>query len=54
MTLLLNLSSDEVFLLTVDASKYAVAVNLDKKGQSVSYFSHRMSETETGCGTGDN
>lgn len=51
--LLRHPSSDKIFVLTTDASKYAVGAALEQRGQPVTYLSRRLVETETWRDTGD-
>lgn len=41
------------FVLTTDASRYAVGVTLEQEGHPVAYMSHRLSDAETNWHTGD-
>lgn len=51
--LLRHPSSAKPFVLTTDASKYAVGATLEQEGHPVAYLSHRLTDTETRWDTGD-
>lgn len=45
-------SSEDIFVLTTYALKYAVGATMEQKGQPFSFLSHRLSETKTRWDTG--
>lgn len=51
--LLRHPSSTNPFILTRDASKYAVGATLEQEGHPVAYLSYRLTDTETRWDTGD-
>lgn len=46
-------SADETFVVSTDASKYAVGAMLEQRGHPVAFLSHRLSKEETNWDTGD-
>lgn len=50
---LVHPSSEKEFVVSTDASKYAVGATLEQEGHPVAFLSHRLSDTETGWDTGD-
>ena len=46
-------SSEKEFVVSTDASKYAVGATLEQDGRTVAYLSHRLSPAESNWDTGD-
>ena len=46
-------SSAKEFVVSTDASKYAVGATLERDGKPVAYLSHRLPDSEMNWGTGD-
>ena len=46
-------ASDKEFVISTDASKYAVGATLEQDGRPVAYLSHRLSDAERNWDTGD-
>jgi len=46
-------SSEKEFVVSTDASKFAVGATLEQDGKPVGYLSHRLSDAETNWDTGD-
>lgn len=46
-------SSIDLFVLTTDACKFAVGATLEQNGHPVAYLLHRLTDTKTRWGTGD-
>ena len=51
--LLAHPSSEKEFVVSTDASKYAVGATLEQDGRPVGYLSHRLSAAETNWDSGD-
>lgn len=50
---LCHASAEKTFIVSTDASKYAVGASLEQNGHPIAYLSHRLSDPETRWDTGD-